>query len=457
MMKIYKSVLLGCAMLLIVAAFTSCGLQKKNRKSQPAASAKAEQTYRGIVVENDTAQRQLLLRELDSDVIDTFLYGAASVITDKYEEEIAGEDVTQGMILDVAVQRDNTKIVTAKVPEEVWEYQEVSKFSFSSDDNMLEMAGTRYKYTDGTFLSSGDSEISIMDVNEHDVLTIRGIGIYVYSVVKTSGHGYIRLKNYSDFVGGMAVLGDQDIIPITENMLITAAEGSYRLSLSKRGITATKNVTVRSDKETEVDFSNYKAAVSNVGEVTFEIAPDGAELTINRTVVNYSKPIVLNYGKYSIKVSLTGYEEYTGVLDVEEPSKTVRIDLIEQVAKAKDKDESSKTSKPAASAQDDDNTITRQIDSGHTITVAEPAGVEVYLDNVYKGLAPCTFTKVIGTQTITLSDTGYVTKTYSVDILDDGKDVSLSFADLVEAAATEAPETTMPAATTATASEEPVG
>ena len=102
-------------------------------------------------MENDTAQRQLLLRELDSDVIDTFLYGAASVITDKYEEEIAGEDVTQGMILDVAVQRDNTKIVTAKVPEEVWEYQEVSKFSFSSDDNMLEMAGTRYKYTDGTF------------------------------------------------------------------------------------------------------------------------------------------------------------------------------------------------------------------------------------------------------------------------------------------------------------------
>ena len=47
-------------------------------------------------------------------------------------------------------------------------------------------------------------------------------------------------------------------------------------------------------------------------------------------------------------------------------------------------------------------------------------------------MAPCTFTKVIGSQTITLSDSGYVTKSYPVDILDDGKDVKLSFADLVK-------------------------
>ena len=45
-------------------------------------------------------------------------------------------------------------------------------------------------------------------------------------------------------------------------------------------------------------------------------------------------------------------------------------------------------------------------------------------------MAPCTFTKVIGSQTITLSETGKVTKSYTVDILDD-KNTKLSFADLV--------------------------
>ena len=73
---------------------------------------------------------------------------------------------------------------------------------------------------------------------------------------------------------------------------------------------------------------------------------------------------------------------------------------------------------------------TKKMDSDHTITVSAPEGAEVYLDNVYKGLAPCTFTKVIGSQTITLRKDGYTTKSYSVDVLDDDQDVKFSFSDL---------------------------
>ena len=88
------------------------------------------------------------------------------------------------------------------------------------------------------------------------------------------------------------------------------------------------------------------------------------------------------------------------------------------------------------------------MDSDHTITVSAPEGAEVYLDNVYKGLAPCTFTKVIGSQTITLRKDGYTTKSYSVDVLDDDQDVKFSFSDLgvkEEAAETTAETTATPA------------
>ena len=90
------------------------------------------------------------------------------------------------------------------------------------------------------------------------------------------------------------------------------------------------------------------------------------------------------------------------------------------------------SSSSSNSSHSDSSTVTKKIDSDHTIMVTAPEGAEVFLDNVYKGLAPCTFVKVIGSQTITLSDTGYVTKSYSVDILDDNKDVKLSFADLAK-------------------------
>ena len=81
------------------------------------------------------------------------------------------------------------------------------------------------------------------------------------------------------------------------------------------------------------------------------------------------------------------------------------------------------TAAPTATAKSQ----TRKIDSKHTISVTAPEGAEVYLDNVYKGIVPCKFTKVIGSQTITLSKTGYETKSYSIDILDDDKNAKLSF------------------------------
>lgn len=204
--------------------------------------------------------------------------------------------------------------------------------------------------------------------------------------------------------------------------------GSYRVTLSKRKVKAVKNVIIKDGKETILDFSDYKEEVKNVGTIKFNIEPHGADLYINNSNVDYSSPVTLNYGEYNIRVEMTGYTAYTGVLDVEKPGSTINIDLIEKDASVS----SASTATPSPTKKADDKVTTKKIDSNHTITVSAPDGAEVYLDNVYKGLAPCTFTKVIGSQTITLSKPGHITKSYSVDILDDDKNVKLSFSELME-------------------------
>lgn len=429
--KAYRLFLCACIITLFVTVLTACAITK-NRRGQGTAQASPAadvQVTTGVVIQNNTDSKQLQVRELDSDMISTLSYGASSVITDKFEEERDGEQVELGMILQVTYRMEDGWLVSAEVPEDVWEYRDVQRFSITSDESMMLVAGEKYRYSSMTFFGSGNDTLEPMELHEQDVLTVRGIGIQVYSAVRTSGHGYIRLINYQDFIGGMAEISKNLIVPISENMLITVAEGTYRLTLCKRRAAATKTVTVRTDEETVVDFSDYTVTAKNVGEVTFEIEPDGAELYLNGTAVNYSKPIALSYGKYNVTVSLTGYETYSGVLSVAEASKTIHIDLIEEEATASDS-----TAAPTATptSDDDDDTVTKKIDSNHTITVSAPEGAEVYLDNVYKGLAPCTFTKVIGSQTITLSMNGYVTKSYSVDILDDDKNAKFSFADLVK-------------------------
>ena len=433
--KVHRFVIYCCVITLFVTTLTSCSVRQKRMRqgsySVQNSPSVDTQMVKGIVVRNDSEKKQLQIRELDTDEINTLAYGASSIFTDKYKEEKDGEQIEAGMILQADYRKDDGWIVSAKVPEDVWEYQAVKKFSFAGDEKMMQVAGKKYQYSGMTYFASGNESIEPMEFNSQDVLTVRGIGIRVYSAVRTAGHGYIRLTNYEDFVGGMAEISNSLMVPVSDNMLITVAEGTYRVTLCKRRASATKTATVRSDEETVVDFSDYVAKAENIGEVTFHVEPEGAEMYLNGTAINYSKPIALRYGKYNIVVSLTGYETYSGVLEVAQPSvgSPININLLEKKAEVAT---SSPTKAPvASSSSDSSDKVTKKIDSNHTITVSAPEGVEVYLDNVYKGLAPCTFTKVIGSQTITLRDEGYVTKSYSVDILDDDKNAKFSFAELV--------------------------
>lgn len=438
--KIYRRGVFLALMVVLIVALPGCRVKRQNKSgsdlmttSEPADTS----SITGVIIGQDIENSKLTVRELDSDLESILHYETGTEVTNQYGVTIRPDQLEVGLIIEASYTPYDAMLVTASVPDEVWEYNEVGSFSFKTEDCMMQFAGEKYQYSDLTFISSGTQNITREDLNTQDELTVRGVGYRVYSIVRTTGHGYIRLANYADFIGGMVEVGNNIILPITENMLITAKEGIYPLTLIQGAMITTKTITVTADQEVVADFSDYIPAVENIGMVTFQIDPEGSDLYINGTIVAYSEPVALNYGEYHISVSMTGYETYTGTLDVEEASSTVNIDLIEETAGVdgeKSETTASPTSSPDSSSTtgDSSDTTTKTVDSNHTISVTAPQGVEVYLDNVYKGLSPCKFKKVIGSQTITLSKTGYITKSYSVDILDDDENVSLSFPELAE-------------------------
>ena len=57
----------------------------------------------------------------------------------------------------------------------------------------------------------------------------------------------------------------------------------------------------------------------------------------------------------------------------------------------------------------------------------------MYIDGIYVGIAPVVFIKPeAGSHVVTLSKNGYKTKSYTVSVYGDERDVTLSFSDLVE-------------------------
>lgn len=450
--RIGRHVLVWSGMLLTAFVLvTGCTRITGKRTANPASAGApdGETVLRGVVVQNDTQNRQLTLRELDSDIETILRYDATAEMTDQYGSERDGEAVELGEILEATYSAYSGKIISTLIPDDVWEYQEVKKYSFNSDERSMELADRKYQYSGTTYFSSSGKAIEMMELNQQDVLTVRGSGYTVYSVVRTEGHGYLRLSHYDDFVGGMIEVGNQLILPITKNMLITVREGTYKVILSKGNAMAVKNVTIRTDEEVTLDFSDYEPEDKQIGTITFQIEPAGADLTINGTAVDYRKPIVLAYGTYRLSVTMTGYTSYSGMLDVEQPKSTVSVNLVEEKTGVTETTEEPEVETTEDTSSSTEKQQTKEMDSDHTITVSAPEGAEVYLDNVYKGLVPCSFTKIIGSQTITLRKEGYTTKSYSVDILDDDEDVTLSFSELVAAASATAAASPTAAAGTA--------
>ena len=155
-----------------------------------------------------------------------------------------------------------------------------------------------------------------MDLNLADILTFHGIDSTVLSVTVEKGHGYLRLVNDENFVGGWLEIGQTQIVRITEDMLVTVPEGSYQVDISYNGGGGTKNVVINRTEETTLDIGDLEVAEAQYGMVLFSLNPSDAELYIDGSQVDASQPITLEYGIHQIIAKADGYKSLTQYLRV---------------------------------------------------------------------------------------------------------------------------------------------
>lgn len=365
------------------------------------------------------------------DCMETYQYSGGTHILTKNDKEMAAGELEPGEVYDVYTSEDGSRIVKMKQSAEVTEHEGVS-LSVNTGEKRLTVRDVNYAYTDNLLVFSEGKQIDPMEITAEDQVTFRGAKGQAYSVTVTRGHGYIRPTHCKDFAGGTVTVRGEAILPVSTDMLLIVPEGTQLLSMVNGDLTAEASVQVERGQVTEVNMEDYQSQVPDTARVRFDINPEGAELYINGSLMDPSKRISLNYGNHSIKVVLEGYNDYSGIINIQDASPTVRIDLAEETAEVVTEDEDSSSSVTEEEDSSGSTADAATYDKNHTITVSAPSGAAVYVDGTYKGEAPCSFTKVIGSVTLTLTKEGYETKSYRVEISDDSKDVSWSFPDLEE-------------------------
>lgn len=366
-----------------------------------------------ILTEKNKKENKLTFLNLNRGKYYTLEMDGTTHLHDKYGGSISLDQIFAGDIVDITFLKSTKHLTSMQLSSQAWKNEGVARYSIDYVRGEVTIGEDIYKLTNNTQYLSMGNNIEKMDLNAVDVLNFQGIGNQVLSVSVEKGHGYLRLLNDENFVGGWIEVGQTAIQSITEDMLMVVPEGSYQVNISHRGGGGIKDVVIHRNEETALDIGDLEVAKVQTGMVLFSISPSSAKVYIDSIETDVSEPVTLEYGIHQLIVKANGYKSITQYIRVAQASVGINVEL--ESMKADDNDE-----------KKDTNTTTN-----YKVHVDAPEGAEVYLDGNYMGVAPCSFKKTSGAHVITLRRSGYTTRSYTVQIDQEEKDVSYSFEDLV--------------------------
>lgn len=427
------SLLLAFSIIMAVS-LTACNDKKssKNNIEQETLQLEEEQNDFGIILTGpesyDSADTAILLEKRTAEGTITFLnlvlskrytleYDGTTRFYNKYGEGLSLDQVELGSLVDITFLKGKKHLTTMQLSANTWSLDKVVHFEINPIRSEITVGQETYKLSKDTQILSNDKKIDIMDLNAEDVLSFEGMDNTVFCIRVQKGHGYLRLTNEENFVDGFIEVGQSKIQKITKDMLLTVAEGSYQVAISYQGNGGIKPVVIRRNQETVLDIGDLKVAQPQTGMVLFSINPSWAELYIDGSKTDVSLPVNLTYGLHQLIVKAQGYQSITQYMRVGQASAGIDI-VLDTVS-----EESEKKEEPAGE-------IDASVDY-FKVHIDGPEGAEVYLDGNYIGISPCNFKKQEGAHVITLRKSGYETRSYTIQVDEEQKDISFSFAELV--------------------------
>lgn len=413
-----------------------------------------------VLLSKNEEEKTLTFFNLEKGRKYTLNYDGTTNFYDKYEEALALSQVDTGSIVDVTFLKGNKKLNTLQLSKSAWSNTQVSRFEINELRKNMSIGSDVYKISGDLVVMQESGQMELMDINAMDVLTVRGIGTSVYSVEIEKGHGYLRLTGDEYFIGGWIEVGQSLIQEITEGMLLTVPEGTYDVAVSHGRYSGVKQVTIERNQEVELDLSDLQGEEVKTGTILFSINVPDAKVFVDGVEVNISAPVVLEYGIHQLMAKAEGYKTSTSYLKVSQESAGINIvldklqeqdredtvsdsDLPLEEDKMPGKDSPDNTvsdnhsgtdKEEPASGEDKEDTVSgsdKPATSGYyKIFIDNPSDTEVYFDGNYVGISPVGFKKTSGTHVITLRKKGYETRSYTICVDEEKRDVSYSFVEL---------------------------
>ena len=417
--------------------------------------------------EIDTTRKLIRFRNHQTGKTYTLSYDNTSMMYDARGTVLSAALLEVGEIVDVTFLKSSKHITTLNVSSDAWVVDNTRNHDLVRGDGTARIQGDIYRIDARTLvMAEGDLALA-EDVLDTDRITVSGIGKDIYSVVVTSGHGYVSLSSDTvedhSLVGAWLELDNEVIHKISPNMMLSAPEGDYNLQILGNGASYQTEVNISRNQETVVDTGRVSISKPKESLITFEIIPEDAEVFVDGQRALTGVPQSINYGYHTLKVLAEGYVTQNKYLKVGTAKAVIQIELekdSDAAADASSEDAStsvgssssastltsypvgtidfgesssaaSKAATVSSNSSSEEDKPNKEI-KGYKIYFDKPYGAEVYFDGAYVGVVPTSINKISGNHEIILKMDGYETKSYRINVDKEEDNKSYSFPDLVK-------------------------
>ena len=417
--------------------------------------------------EIDTTRKLIRFRNHQTGKTYTLSYDNTSMMYDARGTVLSAALLEVGEIVDVTFLKSSKHITTLNVSSDAWVVENTRNHDLVRGDGTARIQGDIYRIDARTLvMAEGDLALA-EDVLDTDRITVSGIGKDIYSVVVTSGHGYVSLSSDTvedhSLVGAWLELDNEVIHKISPNMMLSAPEGDYNLQILGNGASYQTEVNISRNQETVVDTGRVSISKPKESLITFEIIPEDAEVFVDGQRALTGVPQSINYGYHTLKVLAEGYVTQNKYLKVGTAKAVIQIELekdSDAAADASSEDAStsvgssssastltsypvgtidfgesssaaSKAATVSSNSSSEEDKPNKEI-KGYKIYFDKPYGAEVYFDGAYVGVVPTSVNKISGNHEVILKMDGYETKSYRINVDKEEDNKSYSFPDLVK-------------------------
>ncbi len=422
-----------------------------------------------VVVKKNIEESTIQLQNIATAKRYTLNYNGTTRIFDKNDVALSMQQLKEGSVVTVRFYKADKSLSYVKEHADALSLPNLSNYELDLRNGKITIGANTYLLSSNVVVVSDGRETEPWELNAVDVISVWGYQDRIYGINVEKGHGYLRLENEDYFVNGWVDVGDKVIQKIEEDMLLVVPEGTFNAMVSHKGSSAMQEINFARNEEMVWDLGSVEITVVQTGKIIFTLTPATARMAIDGREVDTSKPVELEYGLHSMRIVAEGYDTVAQYIKVAEPSANINVELEKssepeskepesEQDKKSEEDEQEETpvgKKYASNApendegdDDDDDDDDNEKESGESssegstevvsanekyrVYIDAPEDVEAYLDGSYIGMTPVSFPKTAGNYVVTLRKTGYQTRSYTLQIDSEKKDVNYSFTELVE-------------------------